>query len=152
LDEPEEYIDFMAKYRDWISIRRIGIRPETKPEEVVQYLAGIRTTIDVKSYPMLGIKTSMLDDHANKISAGMRKSYSSLAGVLGKMDGTETKRIILESCSKELAPIAETYLLGKIISNLGFDVSINQKLMSKVYPDLKPPKALGRHGKGKKEE
>ena len=66
MDEPEEYIDFMAKYKDWVSIKRIGIRPETRPEEVVHYLAGVRTTIDVKSYPMLKINTQMLDQQAER--------------------------------------------------------------------------------------
>ena len=26
MDDPSEYIDFMAKYKDWISIKRLGIR------------------------------------------------------------------------------------------------------------------------------
>ena len=144
LDEPEEYIDFMAKYKDWISIKRIGIRPETRPAEVVHYLAGVRTTIDTRSFPMLGIKTSMLDQYATKLCEGSRKSYGSLSSVLAKMEGAETKRVLGESASKELSAIAEIYLLGKVITNLGFDTSINQKAISKVYPDIKTSKPLGR--------
>lgn len=152
MDEPEEYIDFMAKYRDWISIKRIGIRPETKPEEVVHYLAGIRTTIDSKSFPMLKINTSALDEYANTLSAGMKKSYGSLASALNKMDSPETKKVLVESSSKELSSLAEIYLLGKVISNIGFDTSINQKAISKIFPEIKTPKPLGRAGKSKKGE
>ncbi len=152
MDEPEEYIDFMAKYRDWVSIKRIGIRPDTKPEEVVHYLAGIRATIDSKAFPMLGIKTAALDQYAERLSAGMKKNYGSLSGALSKMDVKETKSILVESCSKELVPVAEIYLLGKVISNLGFDTSINQKVISKIFPGIKTPKPLGRAGKQKKVE
>jgi hypothetical protein len=138
----------MAKYKDWVSIKRIGIRPETRPEEVVHYLAAVRTTIDSKSYPMLGINTSMLDQQATKICAGSKKNYSSLGQAIAKMSDPETKSVVVSSCSKELAPLAETYLLSKVVSTIGYDVSINQTLMSKIYPGLKPQKMpLGRKKK-----
>jgi hypothetical protein len=151
LDEPEEYIDFMAKYKDWVSIKRIGIRPDTKPEAVVQYLAGVRTTIDAKSFPMLQIKTSMLDEHAKGMCEGLRKNYESLATAMGKMGSSETKKVIAESSTEELQPIAEIYLLGKVMSTIGYDTSINQVIMAKIYPDLKVKKPLGR-ANGKKEK
>ncbi|MDE1871390.1 MAG: DUF2666 family protein [Candidatus Micrarchaeota archaeon] len=151
MDEAEEYIDFMAKYRDWISIKRLGIRENTKPEEVVHHLAAIRSTIDSKSYPLLKVNTSMLDQYASKLSANSRRSYSSLSSAIAALDNPETKKVLAESCSKELAPIAETYLLGRLITDMGFDTSINQRLMSKIYPDLKPPKAPGRKGKKSEE-
>lgn len=150
MDEPDEYIDFMAKYKDWISIKRIGIRADTRPEEVVGYLAGVRATIDSKSYPMLAIKTSILDAYAGKLCSGMRKSYSSLSAIFSKMDSPETRKTILESCSKELSPIAETYLMGRVLTTLGFDTSINVAQMQKVFPDLKLPKTPGLGRKGKK--
>lgn len=144
MDEPDEYIDFMAKYKDWISIKRLGIREATKPEEVVHHMAAIRGTIDSKSYLLLGIKSSILDQQAKNICAGSRKSYESLAAALSKMNSSETKKVISEACSKELAPLAETYLLGKILTTIGYDASINQAQMSKIFPYLKTPKPLGR--------
>lgn len=149
MDEPEEYVDFMVKYKDWIAIKRLGIRSGTKPEEVVYHMAGIRSTMDGKSYPMLGIKTNILDEHAKKLCAGMKKSYASLASALNLISSTDTKKILEQSCTKELAPIAETYLLAKITTTIGFDTGINQTLMSKIFRDLKAPKALGRVGKAK---
>jgi hypothetical protein len=149
--EPEEYVDFMAKYKDWIAIKRLGIRDTTKPEEVVHHLAAIRSIVDTKSYPMLGINTQMLDEHAKRLTEGTKKNYASLAGAINGMQTPETKRVLEQASRKELIPLAETYLLGKVISNAGFDTGINQTLMSKVFPDLKAPKVLGRHGKGKKE-
>lgn len=144
MDEPEEYIDFMARYKDWISMKRLGIRPDTKPEEVVYHMAGIRTTIDTKSFLFLGIKTGALDAYADSITSGMRKSYSSLSGAISSMDKPEAKAAIEGSCeNKALTPLAEVYLMNKLISNLKYDVSVNQLAMSKIFPNLKPPKAPG---------
>jgi hypothetical protein len=147
LDEPEEYIDFMAKYRDWIAMKRFGIRPSTRPEEIVHHLASIRTTIDSKSYPFLGINTSLLDEHAKRVSAGMKRNYDSLSVAFKSMSYQETRRILEQSCAKNLVPIAETYLIGKVVTNVGFDTSINQTQMSKAFPDLKAPRGLGRKSK-----
>lgn len=151
MDEPEEYIDFMAKYKDWVAMKRLGIRPSTRPEEVVHHLAAIRATIESKSYPMLGINTQVLDEQAKKLTAGMKKSYSSLASAITGMQSPETRRALEQASAKNLIPLAETYLLGRVISNAGFDTSINQTLMSRIFPDLKLPKAPGRLGKGKKD-
>ena len=137
MDEPEEYIDFMAKYRDWIAIRRLGIRPDTKPEEIVHHMAGVRSLIDGKSYMFLGIKTSVLDEYAGRLTSGMRKSYESLSKAVQSISGSETRSVLEASCeNKELTPIAETYLLGKVVTNLGFDVGINQSAMAKIFPNL----------------
>ena len=150
MDEPNEYIDFMAKYKDWISFKRLGIRPDTKPEEIVHHMAGIRSIIDGKAYLLLGIKTDLLDGHANKITSGMRKGYGSLAKAVESMGGEETKNALANSCeNKELVPIAETYLLGKVLTNLGYDTGINQATMAKIFPNLKMPKAPGM-GRGRK--
>jgi hypothetical protein len=149
LDEAEEYIDFMAKYKDWISIKRLGIREGTKPEEVVNHMAAIRSTIDYKSYPMLGIKTKILDDCAAKMCLGSKKNYQSLADALVKMNGSEAKSAIADSCPKELSSIAEVYLLSKVMTTIGFDSGITPEKLKKIYPYLKLPKAPGM-GKGKK--
>jgi hypothetical protein len=152
LEEPEEYIDFMAKYGDWISIRRLGIRPGTKPEEVVHHMAGIRSVIDGKSYSLLGIKTGVLDECAGKITSGQRKSYESLGRAIESLGGSESKAALESSCeNKELVPIAGAYLLGKVITSLGFDSGINQSTMAKIFHDLKMPKAPG-IGRKKKAE
>ncbi len=151
MDEPEEYIDFMAKYRDWISIKRLGIHSDTKPEEVVHHLAAIRSTIERKSYTFLGIKTEILDEHAKSLCSGMKKNYNSLSSTIGKMSNPETKRVLESASSKQLMPIAEAYLLGRMVSTIGFDTEINQTMMSKIFPDLKPPRVPGRLGKSKKE-
>ena len=151
--EAQEYIDFMAKYRDWISMKRMGIYSDTKPEEVVFHMAAIRTTIDSKAFPLLGIKTQGLDALAGKVTSGKRKSYASLSEAVSALSGPETKAALAESCGDkaELAPVAEIYLLQKVLMNLKFDASISQAVLSRVYPNLKVKKPRGRPG-GKAEE
>ncbi|MDE1856992.1 MAG: DUF2666 family protein [Candidatus Micrarchaeota archaeon] len=151
MDEPSDYIDFIAKYRDWISVKRMGIRPETKPEEVVYHLAGIRTTIDSKAYRLLGINTSVLDTEAARLASGQRKGFQSLGQAISNIEGKESKAALESACGekRELKPIAEIYLLSKVASELKMDVSINQLIMSKIFPELKPPKAPGRGRKKK---
>lgn len=152
MEEPDQYIDFMAKYRDWISIKRMGIRDNTRPEEVVFHLAGIRGTIDSKAFPILGIKISVLDSFADEATKGLKKNANSLAEVAQKFGGSGAKTAIDQACDdKQLKPLAEIYLLGKMIANTGYDTSINQKAMSKIWKDLKVKKPPGR-GAGKKAE
>lgn len=149
MEDPEEYVDFLAKYKDWISIKRLGIRPETKPEEVVFHMAGIRNTIDAKAFPILGIRTASLDAAAAKLTEGKRKSFALLSEAVNGLAGVDAKRAVEEACAerKELAPLAWAYLLGRVLNNLEYDASINQKMMSKIFPNLKVKKPLGRQKK-----
>jgi hypothetical protein len=151
LDEPDEYVDFMAKYKEWISIRRLGIRANTTPQEVVYHLAGIRTTIDSKSLPLLGIRVGVLDSFATSATQGLKKKAADLSIAVAKLDSPEARRALDDSCgNKTLVPIAKAYLLNKIISNLGFETGVGQLSMSKIFPELKPPKAPGMGRKKKK--
>ncbi len=148
-EDPEEYVDFLAKYKDWISIKRLGIRPGTRPEEIVFHMAGIRNTIDAKAFPIMGIKTGVLDEAASRLTSGKRRSFESLGDAMTHLGDAEAKRAVEESCAerKELAPLSWTYLIGKVMSNLDYDPSINQKVLSKIFPDLKIKKPLGRQKK-----
>lgn len=150
--EPDEYVDFLAKYKEWISIKRLGIRSDTKQEAVAHHLAGISATALSKAYSFLGIDTASLDSAAGSMTSGMRKSYDSLSQAVAKMSQPSAKGAISAACrDPKLAPVAEAYLLNRVIASLGYDTSINQTTMSKIFPDLKPPKTLGRKPKAKKE-
>ena len=112
-------------------------------------MAGVRTLIDSKSYPMLGIKLGVLDEYAKKLTNGVRKSYATLSEAIKSLSSSETKGAIESSCeNKALTPIAEVYLLGKTITNLGYDTGINPATMAKIFPGLKMPKVpMGRKKK-----
>ncbi len=146
----EEHVDFTAKYRDWVSIRRMAIYGDTKPEEVVYHLAGIRWVVDSKSFVFLGIDVAALDDYSSKVAGDPKKGYRNLADAIARMDSAEAKGVISASCpDKSLVPIAQSYLLGRIISISGYSTSVSQTALSKIYKHLKPPKGLGRAKKKK---
>ncbi len=149
MDEPDEYVDFMAKYKGWISIRKLGVRSYTTPQEVVYHLAGIRTTVEGKMYPLLGIKTDVLDTFAESATHGLKKK--DLPQIVAKLESPEAKQAITASSTETLAPLAKVYLLNKLITNAGLVTGIGQLTMSKIFPELKPPKMpLG--GRKKKTE
>lgn len=150
MEDPEEYVDFMVKYRDWVAIKRLGIRPDTHPEEIVYHLAGIRSTIDGHSYRILGVDTGALDKLAGQLTAGKSRSYESLGSALKEIGSADTKKRLKDICqSPTLEKLAESYLLARVVSSLNFEQSIRQETMAKLYPELKLklPKGPGRKRK-----
>lgn len=151
MEDPSEYIDFMVNYKDWIAIRRLGIRSITKPEEIAFHLSGITSSIDSKIYGILGINTEILDKAANSLTEGKKRSYELLADSLKGLANPEIKRIAKSACANETSlKIAEIYLLNKVIKNLNFSASVTPELLAKLFPDakLKLPGMLGRKKKG----
>lgn len=151
MEDPSEYADFMVKYRDWVSIRRLGIRDMTKPEEIAFHLSGITSVIDSKIYGILGINTEILDKAANSLTAGKKRSYEFLADSLKELANPEIRKTIKSACTNETSSkIAEVYLLNKVIRNLNFNASVTPELLAKLFPEakLKLPGGLGRKKKG----
>ncbi len=153
MDEPDQYIDFMAKYKDWVAIKRIGIRPDTKPNEIAFYLAGIRGSIDRKAYTILGINTAPIDNYVKEATKGLGKSNDALVTAVSKYKESAARSAVEQATAgnKDLQRFAEAYLLNQLIATLGFETSISQAAMSKVWKELKLPKPKGRlPGSGKK--
>ncbi len=149
-DKPDEYVEFMAKYREWVAIKRMAIYPDTKPEEVVFHLAGVRSAIDGRMFRLLGVKTDALDAFAASKTADMRSGYSSLSQAMQHVDSAEAKSALEGACeNKTMLPFAKTYLLNRLITSLKLDTAISQQAMSKAFPYLKMPKAPGRRAKPK---
>ncbi|MCL4380792.1 MAG: DUF2666 domain-containing protein [Candidatus Marsarchaeota archaeon] len=148
MDEPSEYIDFVARYGDWVAVKKMAVRKETRPEEVVFHLSGIRNSFDRKAFSLMGVNADMLDEFSRGVSK-KSKTYSELGKALSALDSKEAKEAIAKSCDKKVSRIAEIYLLCKVMADSGFDTSITQQMLSKMYPDLKLkiPK-LGRPKKG----
>ncbi len=172
--DDQESIDFFARYKDWVVVKRMAIRPDTKPEEIAFHLAGIRQTLDKKAYSFLGIDTQKLDTYAASLTSGKKKNYNDLAEVIAKLGSKEAKNVVREACGakgeasdsslavkspdgletindhgtkKDLSDVTSTYLLRKAFQNLGFDVDVNQEMLSKIYNELKIKKPLGRKAK-----
>lgn len=149
MGEERDSVDFMVKYKNWVSIKKMSILESTTPEEIAMHLAGIRQAIDRKAFELLGINIKTLDDLANSITSGKRKGWDSLAESLQAINKPEAKSAVESSTNgkEELKNIASTYLFRKIVQNLGYDFDVNQEMLAKAYPNLKIPKPLGRRKK-----
>jgi hypothetical protein len=137
LEEPEQFIDFLVKYKDWISISRQELDDNTKPEEVSFLLNNIRMSVESKYYKFLGIDTTKLDAYAAKVVSGL-KGYAHAARALEQIESKEGKNEIMNACTDpKLKKIAESYLASKIIERLGIKTHIDANDMFKLYPELK---------------
>ena len=145
----EDSVEFLARYKDWVAVKRIRITEGTLPEEIVLQLAGIRQSVDRKSFEILGIDVKALDEYATELTKGTRKSYGALAEAVQKLGTKEIKEVLKNSTGgkEELAGIAQTYLFRRVVQGLQFDFDVNPDLLQKAYPKLKIPKPLGRRPK-----
>ena len=142
-------IEFLAKYKNWVAVKKISISPDTKPEEIVLQMSSIRQSVDKKSFELLGIDTAKLDAYAAQITSGKRKSYGSLAEVVQKLGAGEAKETVKGATggNEGLADIAATYLFRKTVQSLAFDLDVNPEMLQKAFPGLKVPKPPGRKPK-----
>lgn len=143
-------INFSAKYKNWISIRKMSIDEKTTPQEVVAHLAGIRESIDRKAFTFLGINTDRIDEYAKKLTKGRRKGYSSIATIYSQLKPGEIRGMLLSACSDEkLLPLAEAYLNRTIFRSINMDFDVNTETLRNIFPELKIPKPRGRFGRRK---
>ncbi len=137
MDEPEQYIDFMVKYRDWISISRQELDNNTKPEEISFLLNNVRMSVESKYYRFLGIDTAKLDSFAKKATAGM-KGYEDASKALAQIDSAEGKREVAAACvDPKLKKVVQSYLASRIIENIGVKTHLDAAELMKLFPDLK---------------
>lgn len=152
MDEPEQFIDFLVKYRDWISISRQELDGNTKPEEVSFLLNNIRMSVEAKYYKFLGLDLSKLEAFATKAATGA-KGYSDAGKALSMIESSEGKKEILAACpDPKLKKVAESYLASRIIDKIGIKTHIDAKDMFKLYPDLKIYKKRMPKGAGAEDE
>lgn len=147
MEDPEEYVDFMARYRDWVTIKRMGIRSDTKPEEIVFHLAGISSTIENHSYRILGIDTSKLDALSKEIASEKGRGTDSISSAIGMVASADVKRRIREACPNDTAAkLAAMYVTNRVLLEAKTGSRITQEAMAKLYPELKlkVPKQRGR--------
>ncbi|MDE1855306.1 MAG: DUF2666 family protein [Candidatus Micrarchaeota archaeon] len=142
-------IEFLAKYKNWLAVKKIHIDEKTAPEEIVLQLSSIRQSVDKKSFELLGIDVAKLDAYATQLVSGKRKSYGSLAEVIQKLSAGDVKEVVNGATGgkPELAEIASTYLFRKTVQGLTFDFDVNPEMLQKAFPNLKVPKPPGRKPK-----
>lgn len=142
-------IEFVAKYKNWVAVKKIQITEGLAPEEIALQLSTIRQSVDRKSFEILGIDTAAIDAYASEFTKGTRKSFSALAEVVQKLGTKEVKEKLKAATNgkDELTEIAQVYLFRRVVQGLQFDFDVNPDLLQKAYPGLKVPKPPGRKPK-----
>ncbi len=150
---PYSGIAFMAKYKEWISIKKLSIDKETKPEEVAAHLSTIRMTTDRKLPQILGINTEDLDAYAADSTNNMRKSVANIEKIVGILCSDETKKRISSSIpSESVRSIAVIYLSSRMFQNIKVDFEVSPDTLMDMFPGLKIPKPKGRMPGQKKKQ
>lgn len=141
-----DMIYLMAKYGDWVSIKKMSIDAKTKPEEVSAHLTSIRSTSYKKGVEFLGVDIILLDEYAANSTTKMRKSAANLEKVISIINSPDAKQKISAACNgkRELEEDAKSYLFGTMLKNLKFDYDVNPETLQTMFPGLKIPKPKGR--------
>ena len=144
-------IVFSAKYGDWISVKKMSIDEKTAKPEVVAMLASIRENIDRKAFQFSGVDIAKIDAKVAEITKGRRKAYGTLAEVVSSLNWSELKQVFAASVPEERAvPLAEAYFFKSLLTALGFNFEVSVGLLTKIYPEIKMPKPMGRMPGAKK--
>lgn len=140
--DPNEFIDFMSHYKSMVVIKRMRILSDTTVENVAFILAGIKNTIYTNNYKFRGIDTDLLADIAKSMCAGIRKSVNSISELDRILNDDAVKETIKKACEdNSLYAAANTYLTYELLKNINTPATITQLQLSKIYKNLKLPKA-----------
>jgi hypothetical protein len=134
----EDEAVFVGKHGEWFAVKKMSIDATTKRHEIAGILATIDATVRRKMFDFAGIGKEAVEARAAALTKGKRKAYGNLAEALAGVKEGEFKA---EEAS---------YLLDRILSNLGFAAWPSTETLSEVYPDLKFAKPRGNFGKKKK--
>lgn len=116
----DEKIEFLAKYKDWLCVKRLNIDANATPRDVVYILGTIWATVEEKLGNYLveaGIDQKLLDDQAEKIAAELGKRV------------TVSVRGVDDELAKE---VAKVYVIRKAMEIAEWPIEINTEKLRKL--------------------
>ena len=129
---PKDRIALLAKYKSWVAIKKMSIDSSVQGYEVSGILCAINETLVRKAFDFAQIDQVALETEAKKLTKGKRKSYSAVGELLSILP--DKRWNILEN----------TFLLFSALSSIKVRPYAHREMLSKQYPDIKPPKPRGR--------
>ena len=129
-EKPEDFIGFMGKYGNWMSVKKLGLE-NVQDYEVSGILSGINHTVVNKGFDFAGLK----DDSASVLK-GKRKSFGNLTEALKELEG------------KLSGGPSDAMTISRVMEGMGYRPYASPEMLSGAYPDIKPPKVKGRKPKG----
>ena len=129
----EQYIQFVANYKDWVSIRKLKIEAATEPKSIMEYLASLGTSIDGKVEENLGkiVNLKEIDNALTELELGKKDTGKALDEINTRKVGGVIKQLVepLEGLSKpekkEIIQFCKIYAMKKALKecNLMVDYS-----------------------------
>ena len=129
----EEYIQFLANYQDWVAVKKLKIDPSTDSKTVMEFLAGLNTSLDNKVEANLAkiVDVKRLDAALNEVVAG--KKEADIAKLLAEVAGTKINKVIAEITAplegktqkneiKEITDFCKVYALRSSMKKAGLAI------------------------------
>jgi hypothetical protein len=116
----EEKIEFLAKYKDWICVKRLNIDEKTRPKDVLYILGAVWAVVENKLGKYLveaGVDKALLDKQADRLAQELGKRVT--VSVRGVDDGL----------SKEVAKI---YVIRRAMEIAKWPIEINTKKLLRL--------------------
>jgi len=131
----EDQIAFIGKYKNWITVKKLGLDKAMEDWEVSAVLCSISHSAVNKAFDFSGVEKN--DVLVSKAASGKRKSYGNLVEALGIM--------IPELKGDRLA---DAFVICKVFETIGYKPYASPEMLTAAHPDVKPPKVKGRKPKG----
>lgn len=134
----DKYIQFIANYDDWQSIKKLKIEPATDPIVIAEFLASLTISVDKKVEENLRKVISLNGVDEAVATAPKGKSGNEVADVLAYIAGSKMSRAISEATEKlgerglmkpqikEVEELVRVYAMRKALKNAGLMVSYDQ--------------------------
>ncbi len=146
--DPSNAISFIAKYGKWVSIKKMNIREDTKPEEIAAHLTSIRLTLDKKAFEYTGLNAAGLDDYVASLGK-MRRSAENLEKAINILNSkaTDVKVAEFSKGTNDGGEVARIYLLRQMLQAMKLNFDVSPEELTSAYPNLKIPMPPGRKPK-----
>ncbi|VVB98955.1 Uncharacterised protein [uncultured archaeon] len=129
----EKYIQFVSNYDDWVAIRKLKIEPATDPRTVMEFLAGLNTSVDSKVEANLRkiVKLEKVDAAIAELGLGKKDVAKALEEVASRKVGAAIKEIteipeLQKNEQKEIAGFCKVYAMRKAMKACGLQVDYSE--------------------------
>lgn len=122
----EKYIQFIANYDDWVAIRKLKIEPSTDPKTILEFLAGLNTSVDSKVEDNLRKLVDL--KKVDEAIASLDLTKKDVAKALEEINSRKVSSAIKEICDlselqssekKELEQFCRVYATRKALKECG---------------------------------
>ncbi len=129
----EKYINFIANFDDWVSIKKLKIEPETDAKMIMEFLASLGISIDAKIEQNLGkiVDLSKVDAAIAELELGKKDTAKALESIGSRKVSSVIKEIteglgLQKNETKEMQEFCKVYAMKKALKQCGLQVDFSE--------------------------